>query len=72
MKIFVNAKAKSRKEYIKKTDETHFTVAVKEPPDKGRANEAIIKAVAACFNVPRSGVRIVSGHTSHNKILEII
>jgi len=72
MRIFVNAKARSGKEYIKKIDETHFVVAIKEAPEKGKANEAIVKAVAGYFKGARSGVRIVSGHTSQRKILEII
>ncbi|OGF20459.1 hypothetical protein A2316_03535 [Candidatus Falkowbacteria bacterium RIFOXYB2_FULL_38_15] len=72
MKIFVQAKPSAREEKIEKMDESHYTVSVKEPPIKGLANEAIIKAVAGFFNVPRASVRIVSGYTSRQKVIEII
>ncbi|MBI4708764.1 MAG: DUF167 domain-containing protein [Candidatus Portnoybacteria bacterium] len=71
MKIFVQAKPRARKEFIEKISETHFVVAVCEPPEKGRANEAIIKALAQYFSVARSRIRITSGASSRNKIVEI-
>ena len=51
--------------------DVHFEVSVKEPPIAGRANMAIIKAVAGHFKVAPSRVRIISGFTSRQKILEI-
>ncbi|HLD30635.1 MAG TPA: DUF167 domain-containing protein [Patescibacteria group bacterium] len=72
MKIFVQAKPSAREEKIEKMDESHYTVSVKEPPIKGLANEAIIKAVAGFFNISRASVRIVSGYTSRQKILEVL
>lgn len=50
---------------------SRFIVAVKEPPADGRANRAIERAVAGYFKVPPSRVRIVSGHASREKIIEI-
>jgi len=44
---------------------------VKEPAKEGRANRAIEAALAAYFAMPRSAVRIIAGHTSRNKIVEI-
>lgn len=71
MKIFVSAKPKSKKEYVRKIDETHFIVAVKEPPEKGRANEAIIRTLADYFKTASSKIKIVSGRNSRKKIVEI-
>ena len=70
-RVFVKAKPRSKEERVEKIDDTHFVVFVKEPPVQGRANRAIIKALAAYFNVPAWRVSIVSGHTSRQKILEI-
>ena len=79
MRISVKAKPASKVEEVKKIDppvgragETHFVVSVKEPPVQGRANAAIIKALAAHFKVAPSRVRIVFGHTSREKIIEIV
>lgn len=71
MKIEVHAKPRAHEERVEKIDETHFVVAVKEPPVQGRANAAIVRALAAHFKVAPSRVRIVSGHTSRQKLIEI-
>lgn len=46
-------------------------VRVSAPPEKGRANAAVESLIAAALDVPRSDVRIVSGHGAARKILEI-
>ena len=71
MKIFIKAKSNSKKESIKKFSETNFEICVKEPPVRGLANAAITKALARHFDVPLSAVKIISGHTSRQKIVEI-
>lgn len=71
MKILVKAKPGSKEEKVEKTGEAHFTVSVKEPPREGRANAAIVRALAHHFSVPPSRVAIISGHTSRDKIVEI-
>ncbi len=42
-------------------------VAVTAPPDKGRANEAIIEVLAETFGLKRSQVELISGATSRQK-----
>ena len=71
MRIFVKAKPGARVDEVKKVDEQNFVVSVKEPPVQGRANAAIIKALAAYFNIAPSRVRIIVGHTSREKIIAI-
>ena len=72
MKIFVNAKPLAREEKVEQIDESHFTVAVKEPPRNGKANAAIQRALAGHFNTSPSNVRLVSGFTSRQKVFEIL
>lgn len=71
LRLFVKAKPNSREEKVERVDETHFVVFVKESPEKGKANQAIRNALAIYFKTGTSMVRIVSGHTSRNKIIEI-
>ena len=71
MKIFVKVKPNSREEKVEKMDENNYTVLVKEQPIKGRANEAIRNALAVYFKTGTASVKIISGHTSRNKIIEI-
>ncbi len=71
MKIFISAKPASREDHVEKIDETHFTVRVTEPPIQGRANRAIIKLLAKYFDTSVSNIKIVSGFTSKQKIIEV-
>ena len=71
MKILVKAKPSAREESVQKIDSDHFMVAVKEPPVLGRANEAILKALAKYFAVDPSKVKIISGWTARQKVVEI-
>ena len=72
MKINVKAKPGAKEEKIEKIDENNFLVSVKERPEKGKANEAIRNVLAVYFKVASSRIKIVSGYSSRNKIIEII
>ena len=72
MKINVKAKPSAKEEKVEKIDEQNYIVSVKEPPIKGKANEAIKNALAVYFKTGSSRVKIVSGYSSRNKIIEII
>ena len=72
MKIKVLAKPRSNKAEIKKIDDEHYMVSVKEPPVKGEANRAILKLLSKYFGVSLSQVRMVHGHTTRNKTIKII
>lgn len=69
MKIFIKAKPDSKENRVEKIDDLNFIVFVKDPPVQGRANRAIIKLLSEYFHTSR--VRIVSGHISRNKTVEI-
>jgi len=70
LKIGVKVIPRSHREEIVKTDEGYL-VRVKMQPKEGKANEAVIKLVAEHFGVTRSQVRITSGLSGRNKIVEI-
>ena len=72
MKISVKAKPNAKEENVEKIDDLNYIVSVKEPPVKGKANEAIRNALAIYFKTASSRIRIVSGYNSRNKIVEII
>jgi len=71
MRIFIKAKPNSREEKIEKIDDLNYVVSVKEPPIKGKANEAIRNALAVYFKTGSSCVKIISGYSSRNKIVEV-
>ena len=40
-----------------------------EPPEDGRANEAVLDLLARTLDLPRSRLALVSGHSSREKIV---
>ena len=46
-------------------------VAVRAPPDKGRANQAIGEFLAEVLGLARSRITLISGQTSHDKRFRI-
>ena len=46
-----------------------WKVRVSEPPEGGRANEAVLRLLARTLRVPRASVAVVSGHASRDKIV---
>jgi len=71
VKVTVLAKVNSKTPNIKKINETHFRVAVKEPARDGKANMAIRKALATYFKIPKSSVRLSIGSTSKQKVFTL-
>jgi len=48
-----------------------WKVRVAEPPEDGRANEAVLRLLAETLDVPRASVSLVSGHTGRDKIVKL-
>ncbi len=79
MRITVRARPGAKSPYVRRLEESlfggkesrEFIVGVKEPAQGGKANRAIEKMLAGFFRVPPSRVRIVAGHTSRVKVVEI-
>ncbi|MDD2731798.1 MAG: DUF167 domain-containing protein [Candidatus Pacebacteria bacterium] len=71
MKIFVKVKVGSREEKVDKVDKDHFIVSVKEIPEKGKANRALISILSDYFKISPLKIRIISGLRSRQKIVEI-
>ena len=46
-------------------------IKVKSPPEKGRANKAVIKVLEKSLDLPKGSINISSGTTSPIKIIEI-
>ena len=48
-----------------------WKVRVAAAPERGRANEAVLRLLAEALRVPRDAVTLVSGHTGRDKIVEL-
>lgn len=83
MRIIVKVKPSAKKENVERVTQATldlgiakemdvYKVSVKEPPVGGKANEAVVKALAEYFEVSKSQVILVRGGTTKNKIFEIL
>jgi len=72
MKISVTVKPNAKQERIEERGENTFSVWVKEKPQEGKANQAVIKILSEYFGVTKSGISLLKGQTSRQKIFEVI
>jgi uncharacterized protein (TIGR00251 family) len=63
VKVFPDSK---KQEVIRKSGDS-FEIKVRESPERGEANKAVLKALSAFLKTPR----IVKGLKSRNKILKV-
>lgn len=68
MRISVTVRPGSREEKVEEQEDGSYVVEVKAPAERGKANAAVVKLLSKHFN---ADVRIVSGFTSHHKIVEV-
>ena len=40
-------------------------------PERGRANEAVLRLLAEALGLPKSDVSLVSGHAGRDKVVEL-
>lgn len=71
MHLFVHATINAKEERFERTNETHFRIAVKEPPKEGRANAAIASLLAKNLNIPLSRIRLLRGARGREKVFII-
>lgn len=72
MRISILVHPNARKPRVEKDLLGTLHVYVHEPPLEGKANNAVIEALAKYFEVKRSRVLLVSGQKSKIKLFEIL
>ena len=48
-----------------------FKIKITNAPEKGKANDRVIKLLSKHFKVPKSNIEIIKGLTKPNKIVKI-
>lgn len=71
MKVTVVVHPNSRKTRIEKDLFDNLQVYVSEPPLEGKANKAVIEALAKRFKISKSNIKLVSGLKTKYKIFQI-
>lgn len=65
-----SVKVKLNKDFIE-VEGDKIAVGIKAVPEKGKANAELIKKLARHFKVPLNSVKIITGRTSRNKVVDI-
>jgi uncharacterized protein (TIGR00251 family) len=71
MQISVKVTAGARKEEVVALKNNRFKISVKARAEAGAANERMVELVAKHFGVAQKKVRIIKGHKTPSKILEV-
>lgn len=71
MQITVRVKPGSRKGPLIEADRDTLTVYVQQRAVDGQANAGVIALLAQHFDVPKSRVEIIRGHTSRTKVVRV-
>ena len=71
IQVRIRVTPKSKREAVTEKKKGTLEVSVKEPAEDNRANSRAIELVASYLGVPAKALRIVRGHHSRGKILEV-
>lgn len=71
IKIYITVKPNAKETKVEQTGEQEYRVSVKAAPVQGKANIAVVSALAEHFKVTRSEVNITGGYFGKRKVVEI-
>lgn len=69
--VDIQVKPRSSREAVGPVQADRLLVSVNAPPVDGKANEAVVRVLAATFGVARSAVTIVRGETGKKKTVRL-
>lgn len=71
MIIHVKVKPKSGMRKVESFGDNRYLVYLKEPPENNRANIELLNVLSKFLGTPATRIKIKTGFTSNNKMLEI-
>ena len=71
MKITLKVIPSSSKDRVEGWMGERLKVKVKAPPEKGKANQAVIRLLQKFLDLPKGSITLESGQTSSNKTIYI-
>jgi hypothetical protein len=69
--LSVRVTPRAKRNTVTKMEDGSLKVYVTAPPEDGRANEAVVEAIAEWLGVKRRQIEIVTGATSRNKVVRL-
>lgn len=71
LRLQVKVVPRAKRPAVEQLADGTWRVAVAAPAEGGRANAAVVEALAEQFDVPKGSVRILRGETGRLKLIEI-
>lgn len=70
--IRIKAFPNSKKPAIEETAPQVLRVFIREDAQQNRANDAVMRAVADYYKLPRNKLKMISGHQKQSKMIQIL
>lgn len=70
--IRVKAFADAKKFHIEETEHQKIRIFVREAAQNNQANKKILASLAEFYEIPQNKLKMISGHQSPNKIIQIL
>ena len=71
MKINISVKPSSKHPGVEVQSDGSLRVAVNAPAQDGKANQAVIAAVAKHLGIPKSRIKLIRGLKGRKKVIEV-
>lgn len=71
MYVRVSVRPDAKKEAVIRTDDTTYSIAVREPAERNLATMRVRELLAEELSVPLGKVHLISGHRSPKKLFSI-
>jgi len=72
MRVRVHVFADMKKEVVKEVGEHNFEMKLKHPAERNMANQRMRELISEWYNVKVGKVKIITGHHSPHKIVEVL
>jgi len=67
----VRVRPKAKRDDLRGVRAGALLVAVTAPPERGKANRALIGVLARAFGLPKGAIEIIAGKTSPEKVIRL-
>lgn len=71
VRLPVQVQPKAKKNAVTGVHNGRLKVAVTAPPERGKANAAVLKVLAAALKIPRAQLELLSGASSRTKTVRV-
>jgi len=71
MRYLVKVKTNQPGAQVTQLGANTLAASVQQQPERGKANAALVKLLATHFKTTQSQIRIIAGHKTKNKLVEI-